>query len=221
MLCWGANDHGQTGQGAEALSLEPFGVPGLETVTQVATGDDHSCALSESGRVSCWGRGDAGQLGDGASASARAAARTALPADRPALELVAGRAHACARLPGGRVHCWGAGQARPVEVADLADAVSLCRWRRAHLRRHRRPAARLLGRRRGRPDRPPGRPRRDAPCTSCPRRPIAAVSAGGAHTCALDTSGSLNCFGLDAAGQLGSGRALHSAWPRPVAVPCP
>jgi alpha-tubulin suppressor-like RCC1 family protein len=50
---------------------------------------------------------------------------------------------------------------------------------------------------------------------------LTAASAGGAYTCVLDRARAVRCFGLDATGQLGAGRALHSSWPRPVAVPCP
>jgi hypothetical protein len=50
---------------------------------------------------------------------------------------------------------------------------------------------------------------------------VATVAAGAEHGCSLDLGGGLRCFGLDASGQLGTGRPLFSARPRPVAIACP
>ena len=40
---------------------------GLRGITQVATGDTHTCALNSSGNAYCWGSGNSGQLGNGES----------------------------------------------------------------------------------------------------------------------------------------------------------
>ncbi len=66
LLCWGANEWGQLGDGTEERALEPrmhAGLPG--TPVSVAVGGRHACALLDDGRVYCWGDGRAGQLGDG------------------------------------------------------------------------------------------------------------------------------------------------------------
>ena len=39
--------------------------PSLGKVTSVSAGQDHSCALMETGKVVCFGRGDSGPLGIG------------------------------------------------------------------------------------------------------------------------------------------------------------
>ena len=66
LMCWGRNQHGQLGNGATDDSLVPTyaALPDV-SVIQVAVGDNHTCALTEDGRVLCWGANDYGQLGDG------------------------------------------------------------------------------------------------------------------------------------------------------------
>jgi alpha-tubulin suppressor-like RCC1 family protein len=62
----------------------------------------------------CWGADDSGQLGDGGTtASPRAVAVVAPGTSTPLAdvrEVVAGRAHACARLGDASVVCWGANE---------------------------------------------------------------------------------------------------------------
>ena len=41
------------------------------TVTQVAVGAYHSCAVLNGGDIKCWGRNDDGQLGDGTTINQR------------------------------------------------------------------------------------------------------------------------------------------------------
>lgn len=49
-----------------------------------------------------------------------------------------------------------------------------------------------------------------------PLQNIAALAAGGYHTCALTTAGGANCWGYDEYGQLGDGTTTHNS--TPVAV---
>ena len=62
--CWGANDHGQLGDGTFTDRLSPVQVAGITSATLVATGPDHSCALLAAGAVRCWGAGSDWQLGN-------------------------------------------------------------------------------------------------------------------------------------------------------------
>ncbi len=75
--------------------------------TAVAAGDDHACALLDSGDVRCWGDNDYGQLGDGTNtARKRAVAVVGLSSDVVAIG--AGYQHTCALTSTGAVRCWGA-----------------------------------------------------------------------------------------------------------------
>nr|BDT37381.1 RCC1 repeat-containing protein [Myxococcus sp. MH1] len=59
----GQNLRGQLGQPGTASTATPVQVPGLTSITSVATGDYHSVALRSGGTVWTWGDGSHGQLG--------------------------------------------------------------------------------------------------------------------------------------------------------------
>jgi alpha-tubulin suppressor-like RCC1 family protein len=50
-------------------------------------------------------------------------------------------------------------------------------------------------------------------------RRVTALAAGDAHTCALDESGAVRCWGDDRSGQVGAQGASNPAVPAPVALP--
>jgi alpha-tubulin suppressor-like RCC1 family protein len=62
--CWGRNNQGQLGNGANADSDVPVSVSGLTNVTAITGGNDHTCALLDSNEVRCWGENGDGQLGN-------------------------------------------------------------------------------------------------------------------------------------------------------------
>jgi alpha-tubulin suppressor-like RCC1 family protein len=66
--CWGANVDGRLGNDTTTNSLVPVpvntsGVLAGKTVTAIAAGDSHSCAVAD-GRAYCWGYNTYGQLGN-------------------------------------------------------------------------------------------------------------------------------------------------------------
>jgi alpha-tubulin suppressor-like RCC1 family protein len=64
--CWGANEHGELGDGSTNDRSTPGDVVGLTRgVSAIAAGSYHTCAVLTTGEVRCWGRNDLGQLGDG------------------------------------------------------------------------------------------------------------------------------------------------------------
>ena len=65
MACWGANAHGQLGDGTTTDAWTPVMVTGLTGATSVVIGGEHTCALLGDGTVSCWGLNSSGQLGNG------------------------------------------------------------------------------------------------------------------------------------------------------------
>ena len=67
-----------------------------QTVSQVATGSTHTCALTTAGAVQCWGYNGDGQ--------------TTVPAGLPAggaAAIATGGTHTCALTTAGAVQCWG------------------------------------------------------------------------------------------------------------------
>ncbi len=112
VYCWGRNSSGQLGNGADLddgvddSSLTPVEVTGLTGIVQIASGDEHSCAVRNDGAVFCWGSNSYGQLG--ASRTMVTASSTPLSVSgHTAVEVVVGWAHSCTRSASGSVMCWG------------------------------------------------------------------------------------------------------------------
>jgi alpha-tubulin suppressor-like RCC1 family protein len=135
--CWGASDKGQLGNGStyEYGFPAPVEVTGIQTATQVAVGEAHTCALLTDGRVECWGYNYYGQLGDGSTDD------SATPVEAKgisnATQVSAGYQFTCALLSDGTVRCWGLndrGQlgdgttddsSTPVEVTGISTATQV------------------------------------------------------------------------------------------------
>jgi len=113
--CWGANDHGQLGNGSTTQS----GVPQLVSdnnnnaivATDVSVGGLATCALVSS-TVQCWGYNYYGQLGNGSmNENSLKAVPIALTIDssNPVIQISSGQQDACAVLKTGDIYCWGDG----------------------------------------------------------------------------------------------------------------
>jgi alpha-tubulin suppressor-like RCC1 family protein len=71
--CWGSNLSGQLGDGSPTDAYRK--VPGLISSSlnwqSVASGQSHSCAVTDAGVTWCWGANESGQTGDGTSVTLR------------------------------------------------------------------------------------------------------------------------------------------------------
>ena len=106
--CWGANYDGQLGANQGSLgvfSIRPLAVENLNSVRALAAGGSHSCALLADSSVHCWGLNDSGQLGDGSTQKRLEPAP--VTGVNQATAVAAGDAHSCALLSDGTVRCWG------------------------------------------------------------------------------------------------------------------
>jgi alpha-tubulin suppressor-like RCC1 family protein len=195
MSCWGEGTTGQLGQGDPDDRGDQAGEMGADlptvslgpgrTVTAIAAGSLHTCALLDNSTVKCWGGGATGQHGYGTTANRGdqpGEMGTNLPtvdlgSGRTARAIAAGGQHTCALLDNSTVKCWGLGffgqlgygdpERRgndPGEMGDNLPAVNLGTGRTAR-----------------------------------------AISAGGNHTCALLDNGTIKCWGYNQTGQLGQG----------------
>ncbi len=64
-FCWGANDHGQLGDGSTTPRRSPVRVKGGITFASVTLGRLHTCGLTAADQAYCWGDNSNGQLGLG------------------------------------------------------------------------------------------------------------------------------------------------------------
>lgn len=130
--CWGDHISGQLGGDSAGaalgarVDLRALG----DQVLAIGTGEQSSCALGISGRVSCWGANSADECGVG---SGDPVIRTpvevhGLPRDIVAIAV--GGSHACALSSEGAVRCWGSNEFGQLGVPSrqaggLREAVDL------------------------------------------------------------------------------------------------
>ena len=114
VYCWGDNSRGQLGDGTTTQRPSPVLVAGVlagKTVTAIATGAAHTCAVA-GGAVYCWGSNVSGQLGINTSGSGTnssvpvAALTTGALNGLTVTAVAAGEAHSCV-IAGGKAFCWG------------------------------------------------------------------------------------------------------------------
>jgi alpha-tubulin suppressor-like RCC1 family protein len=117
--CWGSGFSGILGNGIGVnaqgwwwfLSATPVAVTTGLGFTSIATGAEHSCALTLSGQVACWGSKASGQTGVGFPSNDVDAQLVPGMVSGPSsvTAIAAGRRHTCARSSTGAVRCWGSG----------------------------------------------------------------------------------------------------------------
>ncbi len=239
--CWGSNQAGQLGDNDGDDRAHPAPIEQPLVAGTIAAGALHTCSVDAGGGLWCWGRGTSGQIGPARMLDTTVPVRVPLPAGvAGALSVATGDAHTCAvgGDPGGLplAACFGAndrgqlgdgttvahGAPAPVAFGRVAPAAPLALAAGGAHTCAADGAGRLwcwgrgdrgqLGTG-GTDDRPsPGE-------VALPDgNPAAAVSAGEAHTCAVDRAGQVWCWGANDRGQLGSGAAGADVLaPAPVA----
>jgi len=106
VVAWGANGHGQLGDGGTSESSVAVAVQGLTGVKAIAAGGSHSLALLANGTVMAWGDNEAGQLGIGSSVE-----DSEVPVPVKGLTgveaIAAGAGYSLALLSNGTAMAWG------------------------------------------------------------------------------------------------------------------
>lgn len=172
--CWGANDHGQLGNGTTTPTAVPLQVQGAPAFVALDAGDESTCGRTAGGTLHCWGRNDVGQLGDG-TLQDRSIPVPSLAG--PFESVSVGSYMACGIVAGGGLWCWGGDRFDVV----LAGGTEACTgvyatplWRCASV-----------------------------PIEVAAAGGFRSVSVGPFHVCGVRTDDETVCWGMGGFGQLG------------------
>jgi alpha-tubulin suppressor-like RCC1 family protein len=247
--CWGSNQYGQLNNGTTSDSS--YAVPTFSTATAVTAGLFHVCALLPAGTVECWGDNSSGQLGSGSTSSS--SGPVTLPGLTNISAITAGDSHTCALVSDGTVKCWGdnsygqlalstttAQSSTPVTVAGVTNAIAISAGTDHTCAVIKGGTVRCWG------DNSQGQLGNGSAMSSgtpVPTLPVdvsnltdaTAVSGGYSTTCALRSSGSVQCWGADSTVSssvpvtvsglsgvtaIGSGEGVHCALKSDGTVSC-
>ena len=221
--CWGYGGDAALGYASTTSigdddtpdSAGPVALGSGATVTAIAAGSVHTCALLAAGSVYCWGFGGDGRLGYGSTSSVGddeppgSAGAVFLGSGHRATAISAGDGHSCAILDNGDVRCWGFnadGRLGLLHAQSIGDAPGRLAGATGPV---------LLA---------DGTTGSAGPVDFGAGHTAKAISAGGAHTCAILDDDSVRCWGVGDNGRLGYGNTrnigrLPAAPGDPNAVP--
>jgi uncharacterized repeat protein (TIGR02543 family) len=109
VYAWGFNNYGQLGDGTLVDNSTPtlISFPVGETIRNVVADQDHSLAVTTTGRVYSWGRNNFGQLGDNTLADNSTPTLISFPGGETIRNVAAGIGHSLAVTTTGQVYAWG------------------------------------------------------------------------------------------------------------------
>ena len=178
VVCWGANDSAQLGDGTSMPSGTPVRVRLEDAMMMdvealaIAAGGDATCAIVRprgamlgSGALVCWGSNERGQIGSGGMGPQFTPLRVGLADDW--ISVGVGLGHACGVHASGVAQCWGEGS-----LGQLGNG---------------------------------GQPPRAPPLDVVGPMEMESIRLGDGHSCARLRTGRVACWGDDALGQVGDG----------------
>jgi len=138
VYCWGRGTYGTLGDGGTTNRSYPVQVidTSNSTFVAVSAGSEHTCALTDTGKIYCWGRNSNGQLGGEYDEDKTQAVPIADTTNSTFVAIGAGDKHNCALTDTGKILCWGSNDwsqmgdgdgaptshAYPIPVADTSNS---------------------------------------------------------------------------------------------------
>ena len=150
---------------------------------KLAVGDLHSCAVTKEKKVLCWGDNDEGELGNDSTVNTNYPVYV-VDGDNSTnhltniVEIAVGNEHACALKSSGEVLCWGKGSNGQLGNGEAFDKDHPVLVKMQNA---------------------------DSPLSNLSN--IIQITGGSHHTCALNSSGKILCWGRNSEGQLGNGES--------------
>ncbi len=225
---WGQNNSGQLGDGTTENSPSPILASGLTEVLSVAAGTNHSLALLSNGTVMAWGANGAGQLGDGNNTAS--SVPVAVSGLSNVTAIAAGGEFSLALLSNGHVMAWGQGEEGklgdgsinnsnvPVEVTGLNEVTAISAGGKHALALQSDGRVKAWGsNKKGQLGNGEVNNGEETPVEVKELGGVSAIAAGGFHSMALLTNGTVEAWGADHFGQLGNGTEVETV-DQPVAV---
>ena len=233
MWCWGNNTDGQIGDGSTTIRAVPVQVGAGSSWATVSAGGRHTCARQTNNTLWCWGQNYRGQVGDGTTS--QRLTPTQVNADVNWTSLVTGSAHTCALKTTGTLWCWGGNGDAYALGTNLGSEVNVptqigsnTTW--SSLSSSATGATTCATRTNntlwcwganytGQVGIGTADPEYGVMITQVGVATTwSQVSNGGGHTCAVQTDGSLWCWGANSSGQLGLGTTVDQYSPVRVGV---
>lgn len=244
--CWGYNDYGQLGTDPTATptSVEPRTIP-VSGATVLAAGYAHACALTSAGLVKCWGENEYTELGDGTVTASFSFTPISVKGLSPGIaSLAAGAFHTCAlNSTSTGVACWGyngeselgdhstATRSGAVDVLASGGAAALSGAAAIASGAYHACALASTGAVKCWGDNgagqlgdglaiktPSNSGNASSPIDVTGLASVVALSAGESFTCAITSSRTVKCWGMNDQGQLGDGNGSATASPSSVPV---
>jgi len=224
--CWGNNWGGQLGDETTEDRHSPTPIAEYSDLVALSAGGNNTCAVRADGRVICWGHNNYGQLGAGLPHTQN------VPVEVPMLggdlvQIAAGAHHTCALSGAGTVRCMGAsaagqsGTSEEREAVAVTDVVSLDPpLQMISAGSYHNCAVGAAGGIECWGTNNEGRLGNGS--TNYPFAVVRVTgltsghvltAAGGHHACAVTTTGTIQCWGGNNDGQLGTGDLLRSTVP--------
>ena len=232
--CWGYNQDGNLGDGSTTGSSVPVAVDASgalagQALTQITVGTEHVCSVDAAGAAYCWGDNNLGQLGGGSTAGSDvpvAVDTSGALAGQTLTQITAGASHTCALDRAGAAYCWGEGYygqlgggiggfsalAVAVDTSGVLHGKALAQITAGEFHTcaiSTAGAAYCWGRNDHRQLGDGKTADSSVPVAVDTSGVLAGqaltlITAGGSHTCALDSTSAVYCWGANDAGELGN-----------------
>ena len=182
---WGFNFDGRLGDGSEGMRIYSPVQSAISGVTAIAAGGGHTAAIKADGSLWGWGLNTAGEVGDGTIEGVTTPTR--IPEVSDVVAVAAGGGHTVALRSDGAVWAWGTNYYGGLGTTSVPTGPGLPSTAGDNYASYVPVQSAISG--------------------------VAAIAAGGGHTVAVLTGGTVWSWGQNTTGQLGNGSTEHSVTP--------